>query len=524
MNLSIDKKILNPLLRPEEKARLSFRGRPEFSVENIYCAYDEPVARVNADGVVTPLRGGLCRIVARKNGERAEVRLAVAPFYLDYSRIPAMKLDVLREETLPDGRVARYRCGYEQIKELILRLDRLTLGLPRIIYLVGWQLGGHDYDWPCMERVDPALQGPEATPLEGLRSLIRWGREHNTIISLHINLMDAYEDSPYWDEYLAKDVIARETDGSVKYVTEFIKGRPLRHISYTREWDEGLTQRRLDRLLEMIPELAEGHTIHVDAFHTFWFEKDENGKRIMTSVLPISPYHAEKYGITPETDHATQRRIFEYMRARGLDITCECSNSLRIEPFFGLQPMMWWCGGRDAEYFKAAPACMYTGGMGAGFMIGESLHGEEQFCRDLNIGDGFLGEFCRTTLPWYCLNRHERLRVEENRVEYSDGLAAYMDGENRVIRQGDMLLRENDTVFVPVMWIDGGGRYILAHSGEGCDRDFALPESWRGAAGLRTYRIDPLRGPVETGRLAVRESCVRLRLAPGETALLERDT
>ena len=97
MNLSIDKKILNPLLRPEEKARLSFEGRPEFSVENIYCAYDEPVARVDADGAVTPLRGGLCRIVARENGEQAEVRLAVAPFCLDYSRIPAMKLDVLRQ-------------------------------------------------------------------------------------------------------------------------------------------------------------------------------------------------------------------------------------------------------------------------------------------------------------------------------------------------------------------------------------------------------------------------------------------
>lgn len=41
-------------------------------------------------------------------------------------------------------------------------------------------------------------------------------KQYNTIVSLHINMFDAYEDSPLWDEYVQNDIIAKNKDGSLR--------------------------------------------------------------------------------------------------------------------------------------------------------------------------------------------------------------------------------------------------------------------------------------------------------------------
>ena len=40
--------------------------------------------------------------------------------------------------------------------------------------------------------------------------------KYNTTVSVHINMFDAYDDSPLWDIYIKNDIIARNTDGSLK--------------------------------------------------------------------------------------------------------------------------------------------------------------------------------------------------------------------------------------------------------------------------------------------------------------------
>ena len=53
----------------------------------------------------------------------------------------------------------------------------------------------------------------------------------------------------------------------------------------------GVAQRRIDGLIEMVPELREGHTIHIDVF----IAQRAGGR-------PISPWHAkpENSGLTPD--------------------------------------------------------------------------------------------------------------------------------------------------------------------------------------------------------------------------------
>ena len=89
------------------------------------------------------------------------------------------------------------------------------------------------------------------------------------------------------------------------------------------------------------------------------------------------------------------------------------------------------------------------------FRFGSSMHGEEIWQKDKDQMPGFLGMFCRTTLPWYYLSRLERLKFENGALGYSDGVVARTEGGKRIIRQGDFVLREDDDLFVPALWQAG---------------------------------------------------------------------
>ena len=93
-------------------------------------------------------------------------------------------------------------------------------------------------------------------------------------VSLHINMFDAYEDSPLWKEYLEKDIIAKDSGGHpLKGEVMDAPGATPRidtqsyQIGYAREWELGLAQKRIDGLVAMLP-IQEAGTIHIDAFHS----------------------------------------------------------------------------------------------------------------------------------------------------------------------------------------------------------------------------------------------------------------
>ena len=106
---------------------------------------------------------------------------------------------------------------FVQALEIIRKIDNLTLGIPKIIYLVGWQYNGHDSKYPAWGEVNPELKRPQdKTALESMKWLMSEAFKYNTTVSVHINMFDAYDDSPLWDIYIKNDIIARNTDGSLK--------------------------------------------------------------------------------------------------------------------------------------------------------------------------------------------------------------------------------------------------------------------------------------------------------------------
>jgi len=153
--------------------------------------------------------------------------------------------------------------------------------------------------------------------------------------------------------------------------------------------------------------------------------------------------------------------------------------------------MSWWYPS-DPGYQMQIPECLMARGRtdrgGDGdFRFGSSMHGEEIWQKDKTNMPGFLGMFCRTTLPWYYLSRLERKKIENGALYYSDGVVARVEGGERIIRKGEFVLREDDHLFVPALW---NKKEIIAYSGPGyANKSWQLPDDWRDVKSVDVYRI-----------------------------------
>lgn len=532
-----DTRILNPVLEPGRCAHLSVRGifadgttrmLPQadivYGARNKLVTGHDPVLVLSGDKAI-PMEGGVSTVTAvatyRGCTAVATLDIVVRPYYREYHQTLVLKLflgmegePVKRLEKEPPFQNPHHDVLYtfEQALEVIRKTDRLTQGIPKIIYLVGWQKGGHDHLYPSWDSVNAKLKRPQdSTALESLRWLIVAARRYHTTVSLHINMADAYKSSPLWAEYVKKDVIGRDKNGRLLARDIQIKGDSMYIVSYTREWEEGLAQKRIDRLIAMVPELKEGHTIHIDAF----IDKTE-------TEPTLSPWHAlpENGGIDMYKEAETQHKIFKYWRARGFDVTGE--GIFWAQPpgdgFYGLQPMSWWYPA-DIGYQMATPEDLSARGStdrhGDGdFRFGNSMHGEEIYTKDIDSLPGFLGQFCRNTLPWYYLSRLQRLALIHDTLFYSNGVKAAVEDGHKIIRRGNFILRDNDDLFVPALWLP---KTIIAYSQLGyVSRSWLMPDDWNGVGHVDIYRITlDGRELVEKSK-ALNHGRLTLTLHPGE--------
>ena len=383
-----------------------------------------------------------------------------------------------RQRKMRDKGESKVDLTFEQALDVIRRIDNFTLGIPKIVYLVGWQYDGHDSKYPAWSEVNPKLKRPQDnTALESMKWLMDEAFKYNTAVSVHINMIDAYDDSPLWDTYVANNIIARNTDGSLR------SGEWGWPVSYTQEWNTGYAQKRIDGICEMLP-LAKAGTVHIDAFHT-WAPFTPNGS-------PISPF----LGYTAEQEQETQEKIYRYWASKGIDVTSECArNNLRFSAFEGLQPAAWWFNQTLEEYMKW-PASYYCGGVppnaALGRLFGTSMGGEDIIRKDPQQMPGFLKQFCTQTLPWYFLNRLQRMeyiQTEDYReVHFSSGVKTRIEGGEYTIKQNDRILQYNGDVFMPALWMDNPA--IVTYTTDGYEnKTWLLPNDWNQYATVDMYRI-----------------------------------
>lgn len=364
--------------------------------------------------------------------------------------------------------------------EVIRRLDALTLGVPKIVYLVGWNYDGHDSKYPAWDVVNPALKRPEdPDALTSLRWLMKESRRFNTTVSLHINMIDAFADSPLWEEYVAKDVIAKGEDGRVLPGEVF--GSPIGafsqsyQISYAREWETGLAQRRIDALVEMLGlSIDQGGvgTVHIDAFHSH------------APVRPgddcISPYNRKHYGHTVGEEIRAQRKILRYWRGKGVDVTSEGNAYwLRRDPFVGLQAMAW--------HFTP------VNGVIPSLQCGTPAQIENEVLRDPEYLAGVREAFCSRVVPWMYWNAPAEKR-------------------------GDGGGSAGDDFCLPAVW---RGDLMVGWSKHGSKRSWSVPSAWGGCRAVQVWDLS-VEGPTRAERVEVRDGKFELELSPARGVSVTR--
>jgi hypothetical protein len=241
------------------------------------------------------------------------------------------------------------------------------------------------------------------------------------------------------------DLISKNSDGKLKMIGEY-NGLKAHQINYRNEWEKGYTQMRIDRLLQLLPELKEAATIHIDA----WIARPSEG-------------HNES--AVTEADY--QRKGLRYWNKKGLDVTSEWV----MDYMTGLVPLAWHFNGFVQEDYLRIPAGVYTGtGINPdiresdhdlGFLFGTSSYGEplwkspamKEWMPELTR------DFMLKCPQYFYLNRLKRLSVEgdgKNRTALYSGRVSVSLADSTV-RQQDRILRRSNTLSFPAVWRDDAG-------------------------------------------------------------------
>ena len=424
------------------------------------------------------------------------------PYMHDYDRTLMMKLFLAR----PDGQGgSKVGLTFADALDVIKGLDAITRGLPKIVYLVGWQYEGHDCKYPAFHEFNEALKRPEdATAQESFYWLQDEAAKYNTTVSVHVLVQDAYPNSPLWHEYVRNDFICLDATGA--FITRgTFNGVPMYDINIVNEWKKGYLQDRLDDLAGLV-RLDKVRTMHCDAFYA-----------------RESPYH----GVTVEQTEVVMRKMLRYMRDRGVDVTVEfLHNGQRSDPMIGLNPAVWWLD-LTAEERAELPASLIAGGQEGKFnnlwemetfLFGDNYHAESDFNFVDYSGNDMKSAWKKAklgiatrTVPYMYFNRHnvEGYDAVNRTVTYSGGLVS--DYGDLTVTHDGVLLRDHNNIFFPLVWITDH-KEIMAYSQNGYSRrSWTLPADWNDVTAVNV-RILTEEGPGTPERMEVVDRCIRLSL------------
>jgi len=399
------------------------------------------------------------------------------PYVHEYDQMLAYKLIV---DYCPTSKVPVLNAG--QALDVIRRVDRITRGIPKLVYLVGWQYRGHDTGYPSFAKVNDHLKRPQdATALDSLRWLMREGPKHHTLVSLHVNFSDCYlDDNPLGPYYKERNIIVRNTDGTYHQGYNWCDHMAYRASNFRNWYQDTFKDTQINPLFKMIPELAMSGSLHPDA----WYNTDD-------------PY----YGITDVQDCEAMREMTVYVRRTyQVDLTTEFDR--RRPPgidFVLFHPMLWHLGWdeRTPPDPMKIPSYFLTGGNALTWsneaetvqskFFGESCHLEDEITANPATVPGGLKAFATRTLPWYFLNRKLRMSFDGNTATFSGGVITSFPGKH-VIKTGEDFLQDGDEVFIPALWRPN--KELIAYSAAGyADRAWRLPQDWAGIRKVDVYRI-----------------------------------
>ncbi|WP_270087281.1 hypothetical protein [Sphingobacterium sp. SYP-B4668] len=287
--------------------------------------------------------------------------------------------------------------------------------------------------------------------------------------------------------------------------------RKAYHINYKREWESGWAQKRIDSLLSIAPVLRDGGTIHLDA----WIARESEG-------------HGESK--TLEIEY--QKKVADYWLSKGIDPTTEWV----MDYMRGRVPYYWHFNRRTQQDYMNDPARLVTGGhlnpdlkqseFDLEFLFGTSMYGENIFPRKpaAIVQNEWISDFNRdfylNFLQYAFLNRLTRLRVDgkgKSRVAYYDHNVEVSMGDSTV-RQQDLLLRNHNTVFFPIVWQEEKQIGLYSNKAQLLKRK--LPKEWDGVHTVTLYKVDAV-GLQAVGEVNIVNGTFQLRMEGGIPYLIK---
>lgn len=409
-------------------------------------------------------------------------------FNYDYSKCMVMKLGMAHpEKKIPNK--SHVKLTFSDALEYIKKIDNITQGITKIYYLVGWQYLGHDDKYPDFFEVNEALKRPEdKTAYDSFKWLNAEAKKYNSIVSVHINFNDAYDNAPSFGEFVKNNALIRKKNGKIDPIENY-NGRKCYKTCLKAYWETGLFKKMFDIFIETFPFIAETGTIHVDNFQCY---------------KNYAPY------ISIREMQDARREMIKYVHNKGIDITSEFTykenDSLPNKPIFGLPrdhfrketmdtvgliPLSWWCYRMTEKELVETPPSVYCGGefreKKYNKLLYGNMHGEDIVTKENNNwAEDFIYRFATYQVPCHFLNSHKRLAINGKGSNlsciFSDGIVSYAKGEK--ITMNNKLIKDGDTLFLPFVHKE---KQYIAYSVKGDIRIWDIPE--KNLKSAKIYRI-----------------------------------
>ncbi|MBQ6266709.1 MAG: hypothetical protein IJK64_02935 [Clostridia bacterium] len=448
----------------------------------------------------------------------------------DYSQTLWMKM-YLAEPDFPHH-CSRVFITFAQALDIIKAVDAMTQGIPKIVYLVGWQGLGHDDCYPEMEIVNEALKRPEdKTARDSLWWLFEEAKWYHTVVSFHGNLADAYSDTPCFPALVSGNAVVKDAQGRPAVIERF-NGRDAFKVSYKGYYESGLFRKNWDRFCEATPVRAAG-TVHLDNF---------------CIAQSLNPY------TSVEEEDAARNKMLDEIQSMGIDVTTEytyrelewradspehpirrfyetAGHPLPVGTFedapirsLGRIPASWWTSGMTADDCMRIPPAEYSGHLTDPALLAVfygAVHGEDiwrDFGNDVNDwAPEFLRQFCLLQLPYFYLNRLQRLRLSQAdgayTVAFSDGVVS--SGKDGRITKNGAVLKDGGDVLLP---LDAACETLIAYSEHGKDGAWDIPDAAFTKAAL--FAVTP-EGNIPCGSADITDGRIRLRVPAGSAIVLK---
>ena len=415
-------------------------------------------------------------------------------FNYDYSKTLWMKMFLATPDF--DKNCSVVHISFEQALEIVKAVDNITQGIPKIIYLVGWQGLGHDDCWPEMDAVNEYLKREsDATAKDSFMWLYEEAKKYNTVISVHINISDAVKEDGIFFELKAANALCNDINGNPA-VLQILNNRNCYKTSYKQLWESGIFKRLFDRFLEIIPA-AEAGTVHIDNF-------------CISESLNPKTYHDEQ--------NEARNQILDYIYEKGIDVTSEYTyreahfrnesithpnremyaeagedmteipwESIPIHTL-GKIPATWWTSQVSMKECIDIKPSLYSGHLNDKAQIPVFygvMHGEDIWQKYGTNADiwapAFIKEFCTYHVPYVYLNRYKRLGFTENpdaeyekkyTVQFSDGVVS--SATDRSITKNGIILKKENNVILP---LTEDNKTFIAYSENGRNGQWSVPDA-----------------------------------------------